>query len=240
MPDTPPAAPLSPEGSGAEEGLIRLATEIGGYNTISELMEHLAAHLHPLFPFDGVGIVLHHPDTNEVSLALSFGVRTEGIPRQQRVPVHYGPAGWVWQSQQPRFDTLTPETTHPTLSALYNEGFRSALWMPLSTSRTRLGTLAVVRRTADPMSADYHRRLQWAASIVALALEHLTQVEALERLRHEIVDEHDRAKSALYDLGERVKELTALHHTARLLEDQQLGVAELLQRIAGLLPPAFQ
>src|SRR5689334_13879363 len=44
----------------------------------------------------------------------------------------------------------------------------------------------------------------------------------------------------MYDLGERVKELTALHHTARLLEDEQLGVAELLQKIAELLPPAFQ
>ena len=44
----------------------------------------------------------------------------------------------------------------------------------------------------------------------------------------------------MYDLGERVKELTALHHTARLLEDEQLGVAGLLEQIATLLPPAFQ
>jgi transcriptional regulator with GAF, ATPase, and Fis domain len=239
MPDNPPAAPGSPGGVGAEESLIRLATEIAGYNTIAELLDHLPGHLRPLFAFDGVGIVLHDPATNEVNLSLSFGT-PDFMPGGKRRPVHFGPAGWVFQSQQPRFDTLTPETTHPTLGWMYNAGYRSALWLPLSTSRTRLGTFVGVRKTTEPIAPDYHRLIQWAANIVALALEHLTQVEALERLRHQVADERDRARGALYDLGERVKELTALHHTARLLEDEQLGVAELLQKIAMLLPPAFQ
>jgi formate hydrogenlyase transcriptional activator len=231
---------MSDDSPGAEEGLIRLATEIGGYRTTADLLDHLAAHLRPLFPFDGVGIVRHDPVTDEVSLSLSFGAPPEFSPGNTRRPVTYGPAGWVFQSQQARYDTLTPETAHPTLQLLYKSGFRSALWLPLSTSRTRLGVFVVVRKTADPVSADYNRRTQWAADIVALALEHLLQVEALERLRQQLSDEHDRAKGALYDLGERVKELTALHHTAKLLEDETLGVAELLQRIANLLPPAFQ
>src|SRR5688572_27577704 len=115
MPDTPPAAPASPGGPGAEEGLIRLATEIGGYSTISDLMDHLDGHLRPLFPFDGVGIVLHDAATDEVTLSLSVGAPPEFTPGQSRRPVHYGPAGWVFQSQQPRYDALTAETTHPTL-----------------------------------------------------------------------------------------------------------------------------
>jgi formate hydrogenlyase transcriptional activator len=239
--DTPPAAPLSPEGSGAEEALIRLATEIGGYSTTSDMLDHLPGHLQSLFPFDGVAIVLHDPATDEVSLKLSFGAPRELAEQSGgRRPVHFGPAGWVFQSQQSRFDVLTPETTHPTLQLLFKAGYRSAYWLPLSTSRTRLGTFVVVRKTDEPVTSDYSRRIQWAANIVALALEHLMQVEALERLRYQVSDERDRAKGALYDLGERVKELTALHHTARLLEDEQLGVTELLQRIAALLPPAFQ
>jgi formate hydrogenlyase transcriptional activator len=240
MSEHPPPAPVSPGDSGAAEALIRLATQIGGYSTLSDLLDHLPVHLLPLFPFDGAGLVLHDQDTDEMRLALSVGVDAEGIPHRTRVPVHYGPSGWVWQSQQSRFDTLTAETTHPTLTSLYKNGFRSAFWLPLSTSRTRLGVFVVVRKTAEPFSPDYDRRVKWAANIVALALEHIMQVETLERLRHQIADEHDRAKGALYDLGERIKELTALHHTARLLEDEQLGVAELLQQIAALLPPAFQ
>jgi formate hydrogenlyase transcriptional activator len=233
---------MSDDFTGAEEGLIRLATEIGGYDTVGDLLDHLPRHLRPLFPFDGVGIVLHDPATDEVQLLLSFGAPPEFHPSSPdtRKPVTYGPAGWVFQSQQARFDTLTPETNHPTLQQLYKAGFRSALWLPLSTSRTRLGTFVVVRNTAEPVTAEFNRRMQWAANIVALALEHITQVDALERLRQQVVDERDRAKSAMYDLGERVKELTALHHTAKLLEDEEIDVPELLQQIAALLPPAFQ
>jgi formate hydrogenlyase transcriptional activator len=240
MSDDPTAAPVFPGDSGAAEGLIRLATEIGGYNTLADLLDHLAGHLRPLFPFDGVGIVLHDPATNEIRLSLSVGAPPEFTPPPPGRPVTYGPAGWVFQSQQPRYDTLTVENTHPTLQQLYKSGFRSAVWLPLSTSRSRLGTFVVVRETAEPVSAEYNRLMQWAANIIALALEHLMQVDALERLREQVADERDRAKGALYDLGERVKELTALHHTARLLEDEQLGVAQLLEKIAALLPPAFQ
>jgi formate hydrogenlyase transcriptional activator len=236
-----PTASVSPEGSGTEEALIRFATEIGGYRTISELLDHLPRHLRPLFPFDAVGIVLHHAATNEVELTLSFGTPPELVGSVgARRPVHFGPAGWVIQSQQARYDTLTAKTTHPTLAELYRFGFRSAVWLPLSTSRARLGTFVVVRKTEEPVSPAYDRLMRCAANLVALALEHITQVEALERLRQQVADEHDRAKGVLYDLGERVKELTALHQTARLLENEQLGVSELLAQIAALLPPAFQ
>src|SRR5689334_3041755 len=167
MPETPSAASIPPHGSGAEESLIHLATEIAGYNTIAELLDHLPGHLRPLFAFDGVGIVLHNPATNEVTLSLSFGA-PEGIAEavSNPRPVHFGPAGWVFQSQQPRFDTLTAENTHPTLALLYKTGFRSALWLPLSTSRTQIGVFVVVRKTADPIPPEYHRLIQWAANIV--------------------------------------------------------------------------
>jgi transcriptional regulator with GAF, ATPase, and Fis domain len=44
----------------------------------------------------------------------------------------------------------------------------------------------------------------------------------------------------LHELGERVKELTALHGTARLLQDDSLTIVDILERVALLLPPAFQ
>jgi PAS domain S-box-containing protein len=44
----------------------------------------------------------------------------------------------------------------------------------------------------------------------------------------------------IHDLGERVKELTALHHTARILQDEEKSVPELLQEIVSILPPAWQ
>ncbi|PYS72392.1 MAG: hypothetical protein DMF69_07770 [Acidobacteria bacterium] len=47
-------------------------------------------------------------------------------------------------------------------------------------------------------------------------------------------------RNLIHDLGERVKELTALHQTARILQDESKSVTELLQNIVSLLPAAWQ
>lgn len=47
-------------------------------------------------------------------------------------------------------------------------------------------------------------------------------------------------RETVHALGERVKELTCLHRTARLMLDQQLTSADRLQRVVELLPPAMQ
>jgi signal transduction histidine kinase len=44
----------------------------------------------------------------------------------------------------------------------------------------------------------------------------------------------------LHDLRERVKELTALHGTARILQDDRQPVGELLGEVVALIPPAWQ
>ena len=44
----------------------------------------------------------------------------------------------------------------------------------------------------------------------------------------------------LHDLRERVKELTALHRTARILQDQTKGASDVIEEVAALLPAAWQ
>jgi PAS domain S-box-containing protein len=50
----------------------------------------------------------------------------------------------------------------------------------------------------------------------------------------------EEKRRLIHDLGERVKELTALHRAARILQDETQGPAQLLQNIVSLLPPAWQ
>lgn len=61
---------------------------------------------------------------------------------------------------------------------------------------------------------------------------------------HRDVTERKRAEEKnahlIHDLGERVKELTALHRTARILQDETKSVAEWLHAIMELLPPSWQ
>lgn len=68
-------------------------------------------------------------------------------------------------------------------------------------------------------------------------------IRAVAALSEEIAvwvrtEEHNR--KLLHDLGERVKELTALHGVAQLLSDGARTVPALLQDIVSLLPPAWQ
>jgi hypothetical protein len=44
----------------------------------------------------------------------------------------------------------------------------------------------------------------------------------------------------LHDLGERVKELTALHQTANVLQENRPFDRQVLQELVALLPPAWQ
>ena len=44
----------------------------------------------------------------------------------------------------------------------------------------------------------------------------------------------------LHTLQERVKELTALHGTARILQDQTKSAGDVMREVAALLPPAWQ
>ena len=50
----------------------------------------------------------------------------------------------------------------------------------------------------------------------------------------------EEKRHLIHDLGERVKELTALHQTARILQDETKSLPHLLREIVLLLPPAWQ
>src|SRR5262249_1835212 len=50
----------------------------------------------------------------------------------------------------------------------------------------------------------------------------------------------DQKQGVEHSLHERVKELTALHSAARILQNEQQTTAEWLQHFVGVLPPAWQ
>jgi PAS domain S-box-containing protein len=84
------------------------------------------------------------------------------------------------------------------------------------------------------MSLQLGSELQ-AHSFIAESTVRKLHEEIAARAR---VEEENR--KLIHDLGERVKELTALHHMARILQHEVKSVPELLQEIVSLLPPAWQ
>ncbi|HBP89382.1 MAG TPA: hypothetical protein DD706_16980, partial [Nitrospiraceae bacterium] len=57
---------------------------------------------------------------------------------------------------------------------------------------------------------------------------------------HVSQDVDPELKRTLHHLQERVKELTALHATAQLFQNESLSTEELLRRMAELIPPSWQ
>lgn len=55
-----------------------------------------------------------------------------------------------------------------------------------------------------------------------------------------ITQDEDKRQRLLHHLGERVKELTALHGVVRLLQDSHAPLDEVLHQVVLLLPPAWQ
>ncbi|HKO96499.1 MAG TPA: PAS domain S-box protein, partial [Pyrinomonadaceae bacterium] len=76
--------------------------------------------------------------------------------------------------------------------------------------------------------------------VISLCLLEALLIFALlaQRARRSRAEQENR--NLIHSLGERVKELTALHHTARVLHSESKSVPKLLQGIVELLPPAWQ
>ena len=59
-------------------------------------------------------------------------------------------------------------------------------------------------------------------------------------MSQDISQDQDKHERLLHHLGERVKELTALHGVVRLLQDTRVPLDEVLHQVVLLLPPAWQ
>lgn len=68
-------------------------------------------------------------------------------------------------------------------------------------------------------------------------------IRAVAALNEEIavwVRTEEQNKKLLHDLGERVKELTALHGVAQMMGDRTRSVPSLMEEVVSALPPAWQ
>lgn len=99
------------------------------------------------------------------------------------------------------------------------EGFRSLILIPLATEERNLGLLQVSDPAGGAFGEETLRVLEEASGPLALALNHY-QIQ--------------------WELTERVKELTCLYRIARATGSQDSPLPDLLNNIAGLLPPGWQ
>ena len=179
--------------------LLDLIADIGGYQTLDELLRSLSGHLRELTPFDQLAVVLHDNDTGRMRIALQEPPGL--VPHHEfpftDVPVDFGPAGWVWSSQQTHNYSLVAEQTHVTLQYLRTEGYRAACFVPLTTPRAQLGTLGFASRHIECYPEESVSLMARIARLLALAIEHTTQIEQLARTTASLTVERDRTRLLL-------------------------------------------
>jgi diguanylate cyclase (GGDEF)-like protein/PAS domain S-box-containing protein len=136
------------------------------------------------------------------------------------------------------FGYTAEETLGQTTAILYPESDRRAEIMreefeALQPGENRMewpgrrkdGSRVWVDIRVNPMYAADGKQTGWVG-----VSKDITERKALE----------DECRHLVHDLNKRIKELTALHETSKLLQQRGLGTAELLQRIAALLPSGYQ
>jgi PAS domain S-box-containing protein len=142
-------------------------------------------------------------------------------------PFGLGLPGRVWQTRKPICMpdvALDPDFLRGTAAA--SAGLRGALGFPILVGDDVLGVIALFIRETREADQD---RLKMMISIGSQIGQFIERKSAEER-----------NNDLLHRLGERVKELTALHRAARILQNDQQTTPEWLQQLVTVLPLAWQ
>ena len=124
--------------------LLAVSQAIVLHRDLSALFPELASRLHQVVQFDGLALVLHEAASNTMRLHILETFEPIPLPSVASFPVEDDPAGLVWQDQRPLITSSADELGRwpgfPERMQPY--GVQSFCWLPLTTARRRLGTLA--------------------------------------------------------------------------------------------------
>jgi formate hydrogenlyase transcriptional activator len=179
------------------DALLRISRTLAQHRTISELFEVLAEELHPLIPFDYLGLVVHDESTGLLRLVV---LEPSGMtpPSVTATIDQGGPAATVWKTQKSAVIPV-PESgpLHPTFEFIRAQGRKMTCWLPLTTAHKKLGVLSFGSCSSAVYTEDIVAFMEQVAAIVAVAVENGFNREQAERFEHELREERDRLRFLL-------------------------------------------
>lgn len=164
----------------------------------------------------------------------------EGLERFRALSSDYrftpgvGLPGRVWASGEAEWvRDVTKDPNFPRVRLAEEVALKAALAIPIRTGDEVIAVIEFFLR--EPRDED--DRL---VNVITAAAAQLGLVIERKRAEQEVIQSRVQERRLLHDLGERVKELTALHGTARNLQDDGVTTTEWLRKVVALLPPAWQ
>src|SRR5919197_4228781 len=134
-----------PDGSACRQyrTLLAVAESIISHRDLQALFHDLAGRLQQVVRFDYLILVLHDAANNTMRRHILETSEPSPVQAPGALPVGEGPAGWVWQNQQPLIlSNLAEETRWPRFLELVKQlGMHRVCDLPLTTARHRLGAL---------------------------------------------------------------------------------------------------
>ncbi len=165
--------------------LLAVSEAIVLHRDLSALFHDLAGRLHQVVQFDGLALVLHEAASN--TMCLNMLEAFEPTPPQLvlALPVEGGPAGLVWQTQQPLITSSAEELRRwpALLERVQPYGVQSFCWLPLTTARRRLGALAFTSKQPSAYDTADVGFLQLVANQVAVAVDNALAFQEIAALK---------------------------------------------------------
>jgi formate hydrogenlyase transcriptional activator len=183
------------------EALCRVSQVIGEYRSPNELFCLLAAELHKVVEFDGVGVAQFDEAEGRIERSSQAGT----LP-----PVEGGPGEtitrWVYEHQEPLVIPFVDREAHfrTQMNQLKECGIQSVCAFPLTTVYRRIGSLVIGSENPDAYPQDEVCFLSLVANQAAVAIGDTLNWEAsrlaqkeLERKLDSLQHERDRLKLLL-------------------------------------------
>jgi formate hydrogenlyase transcriptional activator len=202
--------------------LLAVSEAIVSHRDLAALFHHLADLLQKVVRFDYLILVLHDTANNTMRRQILESSDTSPRVAWTALPVEEGPAGWVWQTQQPLIiSNMAEETRFPRFQENLKESINSLCDLPLTTARRRLGALAF----GSKQIAAYHAAdvdfLQLVANQVAVAVENAQAFDEIEALKDKLEQEKVYLEEEVrteHNFGEIIGESAALRRVLKEVE----------------------
>jgi formate hydrogenlyase transcriptional activator len=172
--------------------LLSVAEAIISHRDLPALFHDLAGRLQWVVRFDYLILVLHDKAHHSMRLHVLETAEPTSAQAGMLIPVQESPAGLVWQTQQPLIvPNLEEESRWPRLrdEVFRPHGMNSSCYVPLTTARHHLGTLAFVSKQRDAYNDADVAFLQLVANQVAIAVENALAFSCIETLKEKLTRE---------------------------------------------------
>ncbi len=170
--------------------LLAVTEAIVLHRDLPSLFHDLAGRLKEVVRFDYLTLVLHDTATNKMRLQVAEALEPTDAPVIV-LPPEDDPAGLVWQTQQPLITSSVADLGRwPRLLELVQQyAVQSYCWLPLTTSRRRLGALVLSSKQPFAYETADVGFLQHVANQVAVSVENVLAFQELTALKDQLAQE---------------------------------------------------